>query len=490
MEESSPRSSLVVPITTAESMLAGVRARITDPNGNELCSAPAKSDPAGSTDTCRTVLAPSQIPNFFSGFYPPDSLVRGFKNFKKSGAPSRFLSFRDGSWADVSPEVFGILRDGFMAGKTALEAADDGVSYMFDFLRMSQIDLSMGALRSIAWIDAEGQCFFPGVACPRLEIEIRIDKSALTLSSEYDSLKGKRDSADEHSDESSSTVSLDRPRWPGTEMLKEGDRFYKAVEELFLTGMRRFALDTVITSICKCSPSGLSGNSRLQAFQMQMQMVKATRGDAKVKFGWYGAPVKGIAGVMAHGFGQPNNGLLGPDAHGVGIHLSPPHSLYTSCVLSEADGDGERHAVLCRVIMGNPERVPAGSFQFHPSSDQFDSGVDELVNPRWYIVWSTHMNSHIHPEYVVSFKASKQPQGPWRTASPARKPAVPGLSFVKLAAEMGKALPSSRIQALEILYNQLKAGKINKEMFIRYMRSLVGDKVLTSTIKRLRGHHW
>lgn len=75
-----------------------------------------------------------------------------------------------------------------------------------------------------------------------------------------------------------------------------------------------------------------------------------------------------------------------------------------SAGFSDVDEKGLQHMVLCRVIMGNMEQVPLGSEQFCPSSDGFDSGVDDLRNPRRYIIWGTHMNTHIHPEYVVSFK--------------------------------------------------------------------------------------
>lgn len=61
--------------------------------------------------------------------------------------------------------------------------------------------------------------------------------------------------------------------------------------------------------------------------------------------------------------------------------------------------------------MGNAEKVDGGSLQFHPSGEEYDCGVDDLVNPRWYIVWSTHMNRYILPEYVVSFKSPDHLQG-------------------------------------------------------------------------------
>lgn len=67
--------------------------------------------------------------------------------------------------------------------------------------------------------------------------------------------------------------------------------------------------------------------------------------------------------------------------------------------------------VLCRVIMGNMEPLFSGTKQFHPSSEDFDSGVDDLQNPRHYIVWNMNMNTHIFPEFVVSFKFSSNVEG-------------------------------------------------------------------------------
>ena len=80
-----------------------------------------------------------------------------------------------------------------------------------------------------------------------------------------------------------------------------------------------------------------------------------------------------------------------------------------SAVYSDVDENGEQHMVLCRAIMGNMEQVPHGSEQFHPSSEQYDTGVDDISNPKRYIIWSTHMNTHVLPEYIVSFKLAS----PW-----------------------------------------------------------------------------
>lgn len=84
------------------------------------------------------------------------------------------------------------------------------------------------------------------------------------------------------------------------------------------------------------------------------------------------------------------------------LHLT----VFPSSMLSEADEDGVRHMVLCRVILGNIEKVEAGSQQSHPSSTEFDTGVDDPTCPKRYIVWCSNMNRHILPEYIVSFRST------------------------------------------------------------------------------------
>lgn len=69
-----------------------------------------------------------------------------------------------------------------------------------------------------------------------------------------------------------------------------------------------------------------------------------------------------------------------------------------------ADDDGMRHILLCRVILGKVEIVQRGSKQFHPSCDKFQTGVDSFEFPTKLIVWSAHINTHVLPEYVISFK--------------------------------------------------------------------------------------
>lgn len=77
-----------------------------------------------------------------------------------------------------------------------------------------------------------------------------------------------------------------------------------------------------------------------------------------------------------------------------------------SALQSEADDNGQKHVILCRVILGNVEKVQAGSQQCHPSSEDFDTGADDLEKPKKYVVWFADMNRIILPECVVSYKSS------------------------------------------------------------------------------------
>lgn len=76
-----------------------------------------------------------------------------------------------------------------------------------------------------------------------------------------------------------------------------------------------------------------------------------------------------------------------------------------------ADENGVRYLMLCRVILGKAEAVPPGSKQCHPSSDEFDSGVDDLTSPKKYILWSTHVNTHILPEFILNFRTPPSLKG-------------------------------------------------------------------------------
>ncbi|XP_062200098.1 uncharacterized protein LOC133902501 [Phragmites australis] len=100
---------------------------------------------------------------------------------------------------------------------------------------------------------------------------------------------------------------------------------------------------------------------------------------------------------VENGFTRANAPLLGACKHDEAMHLSPPQCLYTSAMLAKTDENDEAHIVLCRMLMGWLEAISAGSSRSSPSSDDYDSAVDNLVNPQWYIMWNKDMNTRILP---------------------------------------------------------------------------------------------
>ncbi|XP_074590840.1 putative inactive poly [ADP-ribose] polymerase SRO1 isoform X2 [Curcuma longa] len=359
------------------------------------------------------------------------NLSREFHDFKKSAAPMRILFYRDGAWTDFSPAATVALRARFVAGKTSFKLPIAGSCYLFDFRSMSQIDTETNVANSIAWVDAHGRCVFPTSAIENQSLPPPIPlRESPAESADCDS-------------EGSTATSLGGARWNGAEACSEGDKYFTPVASWFLKGYRRYAPTVVITAIHRCTISA----SRSKAFQLQEQMTKAARGDANIKASWYGASAEEVAAVVSHGFGKPANARPGSPVGGFGLHLSALPFSHSSAVEANS-GDGERHMLLCRVILGRPEKVETASEQHHPSSDEFDSGVDDTANPKHYVVWSTHMNTHIIPDFIVSYKIPHRPR-------PAANSA-PRLMFPHLLAEMRRILPSWMMRIAEDFYKQLQ----------------------------------
>lgn len=94
------------------------------------------------------------------------------------------------------------------------------------------------------------------------------------------------------------------------------------------------------------------------------------------------------------------------------LELWPPHRLvFHSASYSDVDENCLSYMILCRIIMGNVEVVHPGSMQSQPSSEKFDSGVDDLKAPKHYVIWDKNMHTHIYLEYVVTFKLSSEARG-------------------------------------------------------------------------------
>ncbi|XP_068638709.1 probable inactive poly [ADP-ribose] polymerase SRO5 isoform X5 [Aristolochia californica] len=220
-------------------------------------------------------------------------------------------------------------------------------------------------------------------------------------------------------------------------------------------------------------------HNSLQRFFLSDVTAKKRGGKINMKCAWYGASKDEIRGILNHGFGlceRPENGAL----FGSGVYLSPASSSQDGIISSVVDESGLRHVLLCRVILGDVEEVGCGSKQFHPSSEEFDSGVDNLSTPKRYIIWSTHMNTHILPEFVISFR------GLQCLKQTVKKPTSAWMPFPKLIGLLSEFLPPNEINLIKLYFNDYQAKKITREHMIKRVRLIAGDKLLASVIKSFR----
>lgn len=268
--------------------------------------------------------------------------------------------------------------------------------------------------------------------------------------------------------------------------LLEGDRIHDLIKRRFLLCLGLLGSQTKVLSIHRNGFSTLTGKARLQTFQIfSMATQRKHGGDANVKYAWYGTDRDEICSIIEHGFGLPaqlkNNGL-----YGRGIYFSPDDSPMDCLRNSIVDEHGVHHLLLCRVVLGKPEVVRPGSDQSHPSSEDFDSGVDTFSSPKKYIIWSTHMNTHILPEFIISFKAPPRLTGFIRIPDSSKKPTSPWMPFPALISALSKYLPQSSMRLISKYHRDHQEKKISRQEMIQRVRKIAGDKLLIAVIKSFR----
>ncbi|KAL5053670.1 hypothetical protein RYX36_034352 [Vicia faba] len=220
-------------------------------------------------------------------------------------------------------------------------------------------------------------------------------------------------------------------------IVEEESEEYEFIKKGFLKGMGFMQHATNIISIRKNNvSSNLTRQARLQSFHIFSKAVSIKNGgDAKVR------------GACA--------------------------------MCTVADENGLRHVLLCRVIVGKFESVAADSKQSQPSCNEYDTGVDDILAPRKHIIWTAFMNSYIHPDYILSFnyKNIKDPE-----IFGTLKPRSEYVSFPNLVAKVSTHLKPSQMCLLLKTYRVYQAENVTREIWIKKMRKIVGDKLLHSVI--------
>ncbi|XP_026401662.1 inactive poly [ADP-ribose] polymerase RCD1-like [Papaver somniferum] len=519
------------------------------------------------------------------------SLLKNYSNFMKSGLPQR-LMYYNGDWADFPEGFIGLVKEDFRVKKAAIEVEFKGQRSVLDFLHMVQIDLKTGLQNPIAWIDEEGSCFFPelytdanklhdcaqaanekdgtyfysepnGMREIKLQLEIEltgVDSSKMVECIEESNTYVKRLKIDgkpvsKHYEIEQDDNIADLKEVTGENKLPDatsnwqnaslesmqGKLSLDSVQHMFLEGMGSSFCAQNILEIRR--GSSISALARLELFQKQIEITRKYRGNANVRFAWLASSKEASFRILTHGLGMDGLVSIGGLAktkptYGFGVNLSAD----VSSSYNDVDENGVQYMLLCRVIMGNMELVQPGSEQFHPSSENFDSGVDDLQDPKHYIVWNVNMNTHIFPEYVISFKAASVEKGQvvstcrvdvsgvtnsrvdgsgvTNSASyqhqvqhsspvnsvveihhrvhqiPSKLPTVgltapkipnsPWMPFPMLfAAVKDKVLPKD-MDSINLFYDQFKKKMITRDELVQKLRWIVGDPLLRSTIISLQ----
>ncbi|KAE9602624.1 hypothetical protein Lal_00049748 [Lupinus albus] len=263
--------------------------------------------------------------------------------------------------------------------------------------------------------------------------------------------------------------------------LEEGEKVRNIMESKFVRWLESHELEHEVVVVHRNVCSNVMLQAKVHCFHIFMRAVaKLREGDPNVKYAWYGASSKGeIDDIVEHGFGGKNLNN--------GLRLSPEDSPLESVKRSVADKHGLRHMLLCRVILGRTELVQSGSDQWRPSSEEFDSGVVESVSaPKEYVVWCSKINTHVLPEFVLSFNLpSSSSAGRVKIEQPLR-PTSPWMPFPALIALLSRTLPSPDITMINKYHKDYAEKKISRQELIQKVRVIAGDTLLASIIRTFR----
>ncbi|KAE8055692.1 hypothetical protein FH972_012518 [Carpinus fangiana] len=512
------------------------------------------------------------------------SLLKNYMNFSKSGLPQRFLYYQNGQWIDYPQEVLELVRRHFQLKNAVVEVELNGRHLLLDILYMIQLELKTGLQKHIAWIDEADHCFFPeflscvsemheccqskleddptvvlpepnGTREIKLQVEIGItgvNSSKLEECVEESNIHAKRSKRELKSfskdleirdnDHQMSDAKMREASGENQQIaentttkseLMHGILDSDTVKNMFTVGMGS-SINAKKIEVRSCSSHLMQ--TRLELFRKQIEITKKNRGNPNLQYGWLAASKDALSSIMTYGLGHGGSKIV--SSYGVGVHLTPLNHAHTSASYCDDDENGIRYLVFCCVILGNVEVVSPGSVQCHPSTEDFDSGVDDLQCPRHYIVWNMNVNTHIFPEYVVCFKMSLGVDGagalvaedgridvsgvttiegrqgqvqlygspvesekckpfPQFENSSQEKAVILGSSslktpksrwmpFPQLFEAISKEASPEAMKLVNDHYDTFKSKKINREDFIKKLRSIVGDTLLRSTLMGLQ----
>ncbi|KAG2575604.1 hypothetical protein PVAP13_7KG382400 [Panicum virgatum] len=445
------------------------------------------------------------------------NLANDCVNFLKSGVPKRIMYYKQGSWHNFPEQIMKFLIEEFSGNKSSVVSVMDDDPVLIDFLSMTMVNLKSRKQRSVAWIDDTSKCFSPSLFFDE-EIDDMVKGDAANAQGTVQGIM--LDKAVNSPPEVVKQVvvesSLPASQKPSNAdilrkkiiSVERGSKDFLFVQDLFLSGMAPFATPKNILRVYRYSPNDITAQCRLQAFERQIVSTKEKRGDANVRYGWLGSRKNDIVRILINGLGITGNPAEKSDLS-AGVYLSPENRTFTSVGLCDVDEKGVQYILLCQVILGNTEAVEPGSQELFPSSNIYDSGVDDCLNPKCYVMWPSHLSTHMRLEYLVSFKLSPDVRsyllhlkGMWfrpsqkevavdistlRAASCeiGEGPTTPWISFKVLFGLVQDNISSIARELLFHHYEELKESKITREEMVRKMMIIVGKEILLEALDKL-----
>jgi hypothetical protein len=486
-------------------------------------------------------------------------ILESYWNFKESGLPVCVLFYQHGDWSDFPEDVVNLAQRDFQLKRPITTAVFQNKHILLDFIHMICLDYEMTTNNPLAWVDDHGKGFFPdlsaglytskpsqlekGEAAERAGMSTSVAESSSSVSVGGVVSYGKRinNIAEENlkahnklaegigknksgpsihlNEYSSGTVQA------ATGKRNNGPRVDSAVRKLLLQGLGQPFKEKDIIGIFRTPLLDQHGQVRSGLFQEEVEVTKSRRGNANVRYAWLPCSRGSMEEMMMRGaleIAKPQQ----VHTLGLGTCLAPANCSNSCASYSDFHENGIIRMMLCRVIMGNVEVVLPGSKQFQPSNESFDGGVDDLQNPKHYIIWDANLHKRIYAEYAVIVKVppmineylvskdsvsniseiissgspDNQTKGDrFQTLAPSaveqeapklrrapRAPSSPWMPFSMLFAAISTKVPRSDMDLVIRYYEEFKSKKISRSDLVIRMRQIIGDKILVSTVMRLQ----
>uniref|UniRef100_A0A0E0GWQ9 RST domain-containing protein n=1 Tax=Oryza nivara TaxID=4536 RepID=A0A0E0GWQ9_ORYNI len=422
-----------------------------------------------------------------------DDILERYNNFKISGMPVRVMSHQHGGWRDFPEDVVNSVQQSFQLKRPITSAVFQNRHILLDFMQMVCLDSVMAISKPIAWIDDH-------VLSDVQEVNNVVEDKQKVLN-ESGEVSGENKKGHLSRMNETADGAMQAPR-----NNQSGQRADSAVRNLLFQGSGHLFTEKDIIGIYRTPMLDQLGRSRYSLFQKEVQVTKNQRGNANERYAWLACTKGTMEEMMMNGALEIAKPLQGPI---VG--------------LSDIDENGIIRMMLCRVIMGNVEVVFPGSNQCQPTSESFDSGVDDLQRPKHYIIWDANVHKHIYAEYAVIIKVPYMNNGDTasniseirnsgaldnptkddslqtiassgdeqqacmlgRAPSP-RSPSSPWMPFSMLFAAISAKVPRSDMDLVHKYYEEFKRRKISRPDLVKQLRQIVGDKLLVSTVVRLQ----